>query len=107
MATGLFGIECVSFVNVYQFLCVLLSLLIRGWDVGFDCINSYSLPYFLLIFYIFEHPKNSQILLEFIQVIRNSCVLLGFTQISMPYVAIVIICNLRKQMHLLSWVTDC
>ena len=30
----------VSFVNLYNFLCVLLSLLIWRVDVGFDCINS-------------------------------------------------------------------
>ena len=30
---------CVSFVNVYQFVCVLLSLLVLRADVAFDCIN--------------------------------------------------------------------
>ena len=28
------------FLNVYEFVCVLPSLLFRGWDMGFDCINS-------------------------------------------------------------------
>ena len=35
-----FGLLCVSFENVYEFVCVLLSLLVLRvmWD--FDCINS-------------------------------------------------------------------
>ena len=37
-----FGLLCVSFVNVYQmFVCDShFSLLVSGWDVGYDCINS-------------------------------------------------------------------
>ena len=36
----LFGLTCVSFVNVCQFVYVLLALLFLGWDMRFDCINS-------------------------------------------------------------------
>ena len=35
-----FDLLCVSFVNVYEFVCVLLCLLVLRVDVGFDCINS-------------------------------------------------------------------
>ena len=33
-----FGLPCVSFVNVYQFVCVLLSLLVLSWVcfINFD-----------------------------------------------------------------------
>ena len=37
-----FGLLCMSFVNVYEFVNMFLSILVlrvRGWDVGFDCIN--------------------------------------------------------------------
>ena len=37
----LFGFLCVSFVNVYQFLCVSLYFPFGyGWDVGFDCLDA-------------------------------------------------------------------
>ena len=32
------------------FVCVLLPLLVSGWDVEFDCINSWSLSFYLLCF---------------------------------------------------------
>ena len=35
-----FGLLCGSFVGVYQFICVLLSLLVLRVVVGFDCISS-------------------------------------------------------------------
>ena len=35
-----FGLLCMSYVNVYKFVFVLPSLLVLGWDVGFDCISS-------------------------------------------------------------------
>ena len=35
-----FGLVCVSFVNVYEFVCVLLSLLILRVGRGIDYINS-------------------------------------------------------------------
>ena len=38
---SLFGLPCVSFVNVYQFLYVFFfPFWFSGWDVGFDCIYS-------------------------------------------------------------------
>ena len=36
----LFGLLCMSFVNVYDFVCMFLSLLILGSKLGFDCTNS-------------------------------------------------------------------
>ena len=33
-------------MNIDQFMCV--PFWFWGWDVGFDCINSLSLPYYLL-----------------------------------------------------------
>ena len=39
---------CVFFVNVYQpVVCASFPL-----DVGFDCISSLSLPFYLLFFYV-------------------------------------------------------
>ena len=35
-----FSLLCVSFVNVSQFVCVLFSILVGDWDVGFDCVSS-------------------------------------------------------------------
>ena len=43
-----FGLLCVSFVNVYQFVRAILSLLVLRRNVGFDCISSRSLIFFLL-----------------------------------------------------------
>ena len=37
-----------SFVNVFQCAFMFLSHLVWGWDVGFDCINSWSLPFYWL-----------------------------------------------------------
>ena len=34
-----YGLLCVSFVNIYPFVCVLLSLLVLRVGVGLDCIN--------------------------------------------------------------------
>ena len=39
------GLLCLSFVNVYQLVCIFLSLWILR--VGFDCINSLSLSFSL------------------------------------------------------------
>ena len=39
---SLYGLLCVSFVNVYQFVCALLSFLDLWWDMRFDCISSRS-----------------------------------------------------------------
>ena len=35
-----FGLLCVWIVNVYQFVCVLLSLLVLRLDVDLNCISS-------------------------------------------------------------------
>ena len=35
-----FDLLCVSFVNVYELVCVLLSILVLRVGSGFDCINS-------------------------------------------------------------------
>ena len=49
-----FALLCVSLVYEYLFEYVLLSLLILGWDVALDCMNSdhchpiYFVPYILL-----------------------------------------------------------
>ena len=42
-----FDLPCVSFVKVYQFVRVLLSLFVLRYD-GFDCKNSCFLSIFLL-----------------------------------------------------------
>ena len=39
---------CITFLNVYQFMCVLFTLWYCGWDVGFDCV--YSLPFLSIDF---------------------------------------------------------
>ena len=45
----LFGLLCMSFVNVYEFLWVsFFPFWILGLDVGLDGINSLSLPFYLL-----------------------------------------------------------
>ena len=35
-----FDLLCVSFVNVYQFVCVCFHHLVLQVDVGFDCFSS-------------------------------------------------------------------
>ena len=47
-----FGLLCVSFMNVDQFVFVLLILLLWGWDVGFDLLT----PDHCLSFNFFRLP---------------------------------------------------
>ena len=44
--------QCLS-RKVYQFVCVLLSLLVLRVGLGFDCISSWSMPILLLTFTFF------------------------------------------------------
>ena len=45
-----FGLLCMSFVNVYQFyVCAFCPFGFEGGDVGFYCIGSWSLPFYLLV----------------------------------------------------------
>ena len=38
------GLLCVSFVTIYQFVCVLLSLLVLSAECGIWLYNSYGTP---------------------------------------------------------------
>ena len=47
-----FCLMCVSFVNVDQFVCVLLSLLLIGWDVDLIVlVLDYCLLFYFAIFF--------------------------------------------------------
>ena len=43
-----FGLLSMSFVNVYEFVCVLLSLLVCDWDVGFVLIPDHCLSIYFI-----------------------------------------------------------
>ena len=66
-----FGLLYVSCVNVYNLYVCFFLCWFWGWDVGFDCINSWSLPFYLFVITGVWFPI-SCIILAFLHVLLHS-----------------------------------